>query len=83
MDIHVVRKRLAIKSWRRGTKELDLILGRFSDNCLLALEKDELDLYEQLLSNDDHLIYDWLFGKEESPKTFSALIKQIQKGMYQ
>ena len=83
MDIQVARKRLAIKSWRRGTKELDLILGRFSDNCLLALEKDELDLYEQLLSNDDHLIYDWLFGKEESPKTFSALIKQIQKGMYQ
>ena len=83
MDIHVVRKRLAIKSWRRGTKELDLILGRFSDNCLLRLEKDELDMYEQLLSNDDHLIYGWLFEKEESPKAFSGLIKQIQEGMYQ
>ena len=83
MDINVVRKRLSIKSWRRGTKELDLILGRFSDNNLFRLEKDELNLYEQMLSSDDHVIYDWLFGKEESPKTFSALIKQIQKGMYQ
>ena len=82
MDIHVVRKKLSIKSWRRGTKELDLILGRFSDNNLFRLEKDELNLYEQLLSNDDHVIYDWLFGKEESPKTFSAIIKQIQKSMH-
>ena len=83
MDIHVVRKKPSIKSWRRGTKELDLILGRFSDNNLFRLEKDELNLYEQLLSNDDHVIYDWLFGKEESPKTFSAIIKQIQKSMHQ
>ena len=83
MDIQVVRKRLSIKSWRRGTKELDLILGRFSDNNLFRLEKDELNLYEQLLASDDHVIYGWLFGKEESPKNFSGLIKQIQKGMDQ
>ena len=83
MDLHVVRKRVSIRSWRRGTKELDLILGRFSDKCLSRLDKDELDLFEQLLSNDDHLIYGWLFGKEESPKTLAGLIKQIQEGMYQ
>ena len=77
-----MRKRLAIKSWRRGTKELDLILGGFADNSLSELEMAELDLYEQLLSNDDHLIYGWLFEKEEAPKTFASLIKQIQRGMY-
>ena len=81
MDISVVRKRLSIKSWRRGTKELDLILGRFSDTNLSSLELDQLDLYEQLLANDDHLIYGWLFGKEESPRTFAGIIKQIQEGM--
>ena len=83
MDIHVLRKRLSIRSWRRGTKELDLILGRFSDTNLSSLELDQLDLYEQLLANDDHVIHGWLFGKEEGPKTFSGLIKQIQEGMYQ
>ena len=83
MEIETVRKRLAIKSWRRGTKELDLILGRFSNNNLRKLEMAELDLYEQLLSNDDYVIYNWLFGKEESPKIFYNLIKQIQETMYQ
>ena len=82
MEIDIVRKRLLIRSWRRGTKELDLILGKFSDNNVSKLEMTELDLYEQLLSNDDYVIYDWLFGKEESPKIFYNLIKQIQEGMY-
>ena len=83
MDIDTVRKRLIIRSWRRGTKELDLILGSFSDNNVSKLKMTELDLYEQLLSNDDHVIYGWLFEKEKSPKIFYNLIKQIQEDMYQ
>ena len=82
MCIDVVRKRLLIRSWRRGTKELDLILGQFSDKNLNKLKMPELNLYEQFLSNDDYLIYNWLFSKEESPKIFKSLIKQIQEGMH-
>ena len=82
MEIDTVRKRLLIRSWRRGTKELDLILGKFSSIIVSKFELDELDLYERFLSNDDHVIYGWLFGKEESPAIFYNLIKQIQEGMY-
>ena len=81
MSTKVVRKRLSIRSWRRGTKELDLILGQFSDNNLYKLKRSELNLYERLLSNDDYLIYNWLFGKENSPKIFKSLIKSIQEDM--
>ena len=82
MSIKVVRKRLSIRSWRRGTKELDLILGQFSDKNMNKLKMSELDLYERFLSNDDYLIYNWLFSKEESPQTFKSLIKQIKEGMH-
>ena len=82
MSIKVVRKRLSIRSWRRGTKELDLILGQFSDKNLNELKMPELKLYEQFLSNDDYLIYNWLFDKEDSPKIFKGLIKRIQDGMH-
>ena len=81
MSINVVRKRLSIRSWRRGTKELDLILGQFSDKNLKELKMSELKLYEKFLSNDDYLIYNWLFSKEDSPKIFKSLIKRIQEGM--
>ena len=82
MCIDVVRKRLLIRSWRRGTKELDLILGQFSDKNLNKLKMPELNLYEQFLSNDDYLIYNWLFSKEDSPKIFKSLIKRIQESMH-
>ena len=82
MSIKVLRKRLSVRSWRRGTKELDLILGKFSDKNLDELKMSELHLYEQLLSIDDYLIYNWLFSKEDSPKIFKSLIKQIQEGMH-
>ena len=82
MCIDVVRKRLLIRSWRRGTKELDLILGQFSDKNLNKLKMPELNLYEQFLSNDDYLIYNWLFSKEDSPKIFKTLIKRIQEDMH-
>ena len=82
MSIKVVRKRLSIRSWRRGTKELDLILGQFSDKNLTELQMSELNLYEQFLSNDDYLIYNWLFDKEDSPEIFNSLIKRIQEGMH-
>ena len=82
MSLKVTRKRLSIRSWRRGTKELDLILGQFSDRNLTELQMSELNLYEHFLSNDDYLIYNWLFGKEDSPKIFKSLIKNIQEGMY-
>ena len=79
MEIDTVRKKLLIRSWRRGTKELDLILGGFSNNNVNKFDMAELDLYERLLSNDDHVIYNWLFGKRRKPKKFYSLIEQIKK----
>ena len=81
MCLESMRKKLSIRSWRRGTKELDLILGKFSDENIAKLEISELDLYEKLLSNDDHLIYSWLFQKEDSPKSFKILVEKIQESM--
>ena len=73
MSISVVRKKLSMRSWRRGTKELDLILGQFSQENLINFEMSELELYEQFLSNDAHLIYNWLFEKEDSTSIFKSL----------
>jgi antitoxin CptB len=53
-------KRLKIRSWRRGTKEMDLILGPFCDAEAAALPEGDLDLYEALLSENDHDLYSWV-----------------------
>ena len=56
-------KRLRYRSWHRGWKETDLILGEFADENLDKMSATEVDIYEQLLDENDADIWDWLVGK--------------------
>jgi len=51
------RKRLLFRCWHRGTREMDLILGRFADAEIGALTEDELAELEQLLEIPDPDFY--------------------------
>lgn len=70
-------KRLAIRSWRRGTKEMDLILGPFWDESGASLDAPTLKLYEDLLLENDQDLYQWVSGQADVPDRFAALIGQI------
>ena len=52
-----------MRSWRRGMKEMDLILGPFSDSELATLGEDELALYEALLDENDQDLYPWITAR--------------------
>jgi len=47
------RKKLRFRSWHRGMREMDFVLGRFADAGIDALTSDELDQYESLLDIPD------------------------------
>lgn len=55
-------KRLKIRSWRRGTKEMDLLLGPYADEVLPTLDGAALDAYEALLDENDQDLYAWISG---------------------
>lgn len=56
-------KRLHMRSWRRGMKEMDLILGHFADAGLDRLSDAELDLYERMLGENDQDLYLWVTSR--------------------
>lgn len=72
-------KKLRIRSWRRGIKEMDLILGGWSDAHLASVDAETLDLYEALLSENDHDLYQWVSGQVAAPEPFAALIARIAR----
>ena len=72
IDDQTLRKRLLFRSWHRGTREIDLILGRFAERHLAAMDRARLDGYEQLLQNTDPDIYNWLTGREPPPATIGG-----------
>lgn len=72
-------KRLKIRSWRRGTKEMDLILGPWSDRNLAGLGETELAGYEALLEENDQDLYQWVSGQASVPDAHYAMISRIRR----
>jgi antitoxin CptB len=65
--LEIDRKRLKFRSWHRGTREMDLLLGRFADDRLGAFDRDALQAYAALLEQPDPDIYDWVSGRGQCP----------------
>jgi antitoxin CptB len=66
-DIDIRRKRLIYRSWHRGTREMDLILGGFADKYVNGFSDRELDQYEEILTCSDPDLYNWVTGRETAP----------------
>jgi antitoxin CptB len=61
-DLDERRKRLLFRCWHRGTREMDLILGRFVDAEIARLTDDELHQLERLIEVPDPDLYAALTG---------------------
>ena len=61
------RKRLLFRCWHRGTREMDLIVGRFADAHLVDLSDAELTELEQLIELPDPDLYAALTGAGSIP----------------
>jgi antitoxin CptB len=70
-------RRLRMRSARRGTREMDLILAGFA-NGLERLPPPLLDSYETLLSENDHDLYHWVSGQANVPPEHEAIVSRIR-----
>lgn len=74
-----IKKRLYMRSIRRGIKEMDVLLQRFSEAALPAMQERECALYESFLSESDHDLYGWVSGRFAAPVPYEALVSHIQR----
>ena len=70
-------KRMAMRSWRRGTKEMDLVLGPYADAHLATMDEGRLALYDRLLNENDQDLLPWVLGQVAAPDQFAGLIAEI------
>lgn len=61
------RKKLQFRAWRRGFREIDLILGGFADAYLADLDADGLNAFERLLDAQDQDVYEWITEQTSAP----------------
>lgn len=70
-------KRMAMRSWRRGTKEMDMILGPYADLHLAGMDAARLALYDRLLWENDQDLLPWVLGQVPPPGDYAGLIAEI------
>ncbi|QDY69820.1 succinate dehydrogenase assembly factor 2 [Qingshengfaniella alkalisoli] len=70
-------KRLQMRSMRRGIKEMDIILGEFARTHLDKLDEQQIALYEGLLEENDHDLYQWVSGASPTPAEYLNLLTYI------
>lgn len=66
-DLAIRRKRLGFRCWHRGSREADLLFGRFADRHLDRLDPAQLDRLEALLARDDPDVWAWVTGRVPVP----------------
>ena len=69
-ELETYRKKLRFRAWHRGTKEADLMMGRFADAHIDTLSPDLLLQFEALLNAQDLDVYNWIIGKEPVPAEY-------------
>jgi antitoxin CptB len=78
-DEDLRRRRLRFRCWHRGTREMDLMLGRFADCHLTGFDSGQLDRFESLLESSDPDLYNWISGREAAPDDKSSDVLDLLK----
>lgn len=70
-------KELLYKSWYRGCKETDILIGNFVREYHESFTNSDLALLKELMEESDHDMYNWIVGISKSPAKYAELISRI------
>ena len=70
-------KRLRMRAWRRGMKEMDLILGGFVDAGTASLTEADMGALEALMDRQDQQLFLWISGAAPPPPDATAAERGI------
>ena len=59
----ILKKQIIYRSKHRGTKEMDLLLGKFVRKYINLLNIDDLLDLNSMLSIEDEVLFNWYFNK--------------------
>ncbi len=80
-NMEVRRKRLKFRSWHRGIKEADILLGSFADKFLADMTEEQLDKYENILREADSDIVAWITNDRPPPDKYKNDVMGMLKSI--
>jgi antitoxin CptB len=71
-DLDERRSRILFRAWRRGTREMDFLVGRFADTILPEISDADLADFEQLIEVPDADLFGWATGATAVPENYDT-----------
>ncbi|WP_395463035.1 succinate dehydrogenase assembly factor 2 [Wolbachia endosymbiont of Cantharis cryptica] len=71
-DTCFLRRKLMYRSWHRGCKETDMLLGYFALKYLDKFSLNELIEYEKIVDLDDYELYCYITRKTNLPPNLNS-----------
>ena len=81
-DLDPRRRRVLFRSWHRGIREMDLIMGRFADAEIGTMSDADLDEFERLIEVPDRDLFRWITGEDETPSNYDTAVFRRLKGFH-
>ena len=81
-DLDSRRRRVLFRSWHRGLREMDLIMGRFADAEIGTMSDADLDEFERLIEVPDRDLFRWITGEDETPSNYDTAVFRRLKGFH-
>ena len=77
-EAEIRRKRIRVRAWRRGMREMDILMGGFVNARIDTLDDQEIAELEILLDQPDAEVFGWISGvASPPPERDTALLRKI------
>ena len=80
--LDIRRRQILYRSWHRGMREMDLIMGRFADAQIGDLSEGDLTEFERLIEVTDRDLLGWITGEIETPQNYDTPLFQRLKAFH-
>ncbi len=79
-EMEIRRRRALYRAQHRGTKEMDIVLGRYATEKLETLSGDELTRFEAFLAIPEPQLDAWIMkGADVGEPEFAAIVADVRK----
>lgn len=82
LDLDARRRRARVRAWRRGMREMDLVMGGFADAHLETLGEADLAEFERLLDAQDRDVFSWISGELPLPADYDGPVFRRLKAFH-
>lgn len=73
------RRRILYRAWHRGTREMDLLMGRFADAHIADLSEEDVADFELLIEVEDPDLFGWINSGTPAPSFDTPIFHRFRQ----